>query len=503
MRWIRRLTIAVCLLVGAGFLACSLLPDGFAVNAPILNSLFGWGTEPPPAEAFGRRIRAPEGYDVSLYAALPGARFLRPTPAGDLLVSVPREGRIVRLVRDADADGLPDGQETLLEGLDRPHGIELHEGWLYVGEGSAIARIGFDPASGRTTGRPERIVTGLPDGGNHWTRTVRVGPDGFLYVSVGSSCTVCFEEDERRAAMLRFRLDGSEGEIFARGLRNSVGFDWRPGSGELFATDNGRDLLGDDFPPCELNHVMEGGDYGWPVANGDRRLDPDLGAGHEARAEASTPPAHGFGAHTAPLGIEFLTHPRHPAAYRGAALVALHGSWNRSQKDGYEVVSLHWQSDGTIREEPFLSGFLVDDDVIGRPVDVAEAGDGTIFVSDDYAGAIYRVSASAGASRSAGFPPPSAPNAGGDHPLASLEPTEREQRAEQGEGHWNALGCAGCHIAGQENPGVVPVALEELGARYDIARLTAFLAAPTPPMPTVALDTDDRADLAVYLLERF
>jgi hypothetical protein len=332
---------------------------------------------------------------------------------------------------------------------------------------------------------------------------VRVGPDGFLYVSVGSSCIVCFEEDERRAAMLRFRLDVSEVEIFARGLRNSVGFDWRPGSGELFATDNGRDLLGDDFPPCELNHVMEGRDYGWPVANGDRRLDPDLGAGHEARAEASTPPVHGFRAHTAPLGIAFLTNPRHPATYRGAALVALHGSWNRSQKDGYEVVSLRWRSDGTIREEPFLSGFLVDDDVIGRPVDVAEAGDGTIFVSDDYAGAIYRVSASAEASRSAGITPPSAPNAGDDHPLASLEPTERGHRAERGEGHWNALGCAGCHIAGQENPGVVPVALEELGARYDIARLTVFLAAPTPPMPTVALDADDRADLAVYLLERF
>jgi glucose/arabinose dehydrogenase len=503
MRWIRRLLIAIGLVIGAGFLACSLLPEGLAVNAPIMHSLFGWGAEPPPAEAFGRRIRAAEGYEVSLYASLPKARFLRPTPAGDLLVSLPREGRIARLVRDGDGDGRPDGQETLLEGLDRPHGIELHEGWLYIGEGAAVARVGFDPASGRTTGELERIVTGLPDGGNHWTKTVRVGPDGFLYVSVGSSCNVCFEDDERRAAMLRFRLDGTEGEIFARGLRNSVGFDWRPGSGELLATDNGRDLLGNDFPPCELNHVVAGGDYGWPVANGNRHLDPDVGAGHEARAEASTPPAHDFGAHTAPLGIAFLTSPRQLAAYRGAALVALHGSWNRSEKSGYEVVSLHWESDGTIREEPFLSGFLVDDDVIGRPVDVAEASDGTIFVSDDYAGAIYRVAPTAGAPKGAGITPPptSAPEAG--EPLAALDPAERRERAERGEAHWDALGCAGCHVPEQIDPGVVPVILQELGAKYGVVSLTEFLAAPTPPMPVVALDADDRADLAVYLLSRF
>jgi glucose/arabinose dehydrogenase len=503
MRWIRRLLIATGLVIGTGFLACSLLPEGLVVNAPIMNSLFGWSSAPPPAEAFGRRIRAAEGYEVGLYAALPQARFLRPTPAGDLLVSVPREGRIVRLVRDGDGDGRPDGQETLLEGLDRPHGIDLHEGQLYIGEGAAVARVGFDAATGRTTGELERIVTGLPDGGSHWTKTLRVGPDGFLYVSVGSTCNVCFEEDERRAAMLRFRLDGTEGEIFARGLRNSVGFDWRPGTGELFATDNGRDLLGDDFPPCELNHVVAGGDFGWPVANGDRHLDPDVGAGHEARAEASTPPVHGFGAHTAPLGIVFLTRPQQPAAYRGAALVALHGSWNRSEKSGYEVVSLHWQSDGTIREEPFLSGFLVDEDVIGRPVDIAEASDGTIFVSDDYAGAIYRVVASAGASSGGGIAPPEAAAAVAGDPLAALDPAERQRRVERGEAHWNALACAGCHVPDQINPGVVPVILQELGAEYDVGSLTDFLAAPTPPMPVVALDADDRADLAVYLLDRF
>jgi glucose/arabinose dehydrogenase len=501
MRRLLRIVLALGVVLGAGFLACGLLPERLAVNAPILNSLFGWGGDPPASDVFGVRIRAADGYAVSLYAGVPKARFLHPTPAGDLLVSVPREGRIVRLARDANGDGLPDAQETLLAGLDKPHGIDLHEGWLYVGEGSAVARVRFDLETGRTLGEPERIVTGLPTGGNHWTRTVRVGPDGFLYVTVGSSCNVCLEEDERRAAMLRFRLDGSGGEVYARGLRNAVGFDWRPGTGELFATDNGRDLLGDDLPPCELNRVVQGGDYGWPVANGDRQLDPDLGAGSEARAAASIPPVHGFRAHNAPLGIVFLRSHAQVERYRGAALVALHGSWNRTRKDGYEVVALHWNPDGTIREEPFLSGFLENENVIGRPVDVAEGPDGTIFVSDDYAGAVYRVTPQ-GSQRANGSGA-AAPVPAYADPLTVLEPVERSARAARGEAHWRALGCAGCHLPEQATPGVVAVALRELGRRHDLAGLAAFLAAPTPPMPAVALDENDRVDLAVYVLDRF
>jgi glucose/arabinose dehydrogenase len=499
MRWLARIGIVLAFVVLAGFFACQLLPERLAINAPITNSLFGWGGEVPDAALVDARLRAADGYAVSVYAEVPKARFLRPTPAGDLLVSVPREGKVVRLVRDANGDGRPDAQETLLTGLDKPHGLDLHDGWLYVGEGSAIARVRYDDATGRAEGAIERIVTGLPAGGNHWTRTVRIGPDGRLYVTVGSSCNVCLEDDERRAAMLRFSLDGSAPEIYARGLRNAVGFDWQPGTGDLYATDNGRDLLGDDEPPCELNRVVQGGDYGWPVANGERRLDPDFGAGNEARAAASLPPAHAFAAHNAPLGIVFLRSESQPPPYRGRALVALHGSWNRTKKDGYKVVSLAWDADGSIHEEDFVTGFLVDEDVIGRPVDVAEAASGAIFVSDDYAGVIYRVSRAGARAATAAAAPAARPS----DPLAGVAPEERAAADARGAQHWAELACAGCHDAASAAPGVVPVALQKLGLRYDVAELASFLAAPTPPMPAVALDDAGRRDLAIHLLQRF
>jgi glucose/arabinose dehydrogenase len=287
----------------------------------------------------------------------------------------------------------------LVEGLDRPHGLDLHDGWLYVAEGGAVGRLRFDPATRRTRGSYERVVSGLPSGGNHWSRTLRFGPDGWMYVSIGSSCNVCEEDDPRRATIVRYRPDGSAEEIVATGLRNAVGFDWRPATGELFATDNGRDLLGDDFPPCELNRIVQGGFYGWPYANGDNVADPDFGADHPERIRGAIPPEHGFRAHNAPLGIAFVRGDLAPPAYRDAALVALHGSWNRTEKDGYKVVSLHWEPDGRIVERDFLVGFEQEGDVIGRPVDVAEGPDGAFYVSDDYAGAIYRVARNRGANR--------------------------------------------------------------------------------------------------------
>jgi glucose/arabinose dehydrogenase len=389
---VRKLAVALGLAAAALLVACALLPARWTVNAPIRHLLFGSGAEPPPEAAFGSRIRAPEGFTVGIYAeGLPSARLLRFTPSGDLLVSLPRQGRIELLERDSDGDGRADDRRVLLDGLSRPHGLDLHRGWLYVAEEGGVGRILFDADTGTTRGTYEGGVVNLPRGGNHWTRTVRFGPDGWMYVSIGSSCNVCEEKDPRRAAIVRYRPDGSGEQIFATGLRNAVGFDWQPQTGRLYATDNGRDLLGDDFPPCELDHVVKGGFYGWPVANGNRVPDPDYGAGHDDRIRASIPPAHGFRAHNAPLGITFVRGQQAPPAYRGAALVALHGSWNRTRKDGYKVVSLHWRGDGRIEERDFVVGFEEDEDVIGRPVDVTEGPDGAFYISDDYAGAVYRV----------------------------------------------------------------------------------------------------------------
>jgi len=386
---VRRVAIAAAA-VGVLAAACQwVLPERYAVNVP-LRSVFG-GTISPAPEEFAARIRVPDGFAIGHWATdLPGVRFLRFTDAGDLLASVPGDDRIEILWRDDDGDGVSDGRQILLADLDRPHGIDLYDGWLYVGETGAVGRIRFDAAARATRGSYQRLVTGIPTGG-HWTRTVRVGPDAKLYVSIGSSCNVCAEADPRRAAIVRYALDGSQEEIYATGLRNAVGFDWQPNTGALYATDNGRDLLGDDFPPCELDRVVAGGFYGWPYVNGFGVPDPDWGDAAPERVRAARPPAHGFPAHTAPLGLHFVRSDTAPPALRGAALAALHGSWNRTEKAGYKVVSLHWSEDGAIEQRDFVSGFEIDDDVIGRPVDVAEGPDGAIYVSDDYAGAIYRV----------------------------------------------------------------------------------------------------------------
>jgi len=498
--WARRslLSLAVVTVLGVG--ACEVFwPERLAVNTPlrqILPGFLGGGMAAPSAATVAERLQVPEGFALGRFAeGVPNARFLRFTPAGDLLVSQPREGAILLLERDADGDGRSDGRRVLVDGLDRPHGLDLHDGWLYVGETDAIARVRFDPPTGTVSGELERVVTGLPGGGNHWSRTLRFGPDGGMYLHVGSSCNVCLEDDPRRATILRFEPDGSGFEIYATGLRNSVGFDWQPGTGDLYATDNGRDLLGDDFPPCELNRVVRGGFYGWPLANGDRVVDPDYGAGNEEKVAGSIPPAHGFRAHNAPLGITFVRSPDAPEALRGAALVALHGSWNRTRKDGYQVVSLHWNADGTIEERPFLWGFLKDDDVIGRPVDVAEGPDGAFYVSDDFGGTIYRVAFGETAPpASAATPAPAA--ASTPRATQRIDPAAVSRGATLFARH----DCASCHDAAHAAPGVVVKPLQGLSARYDAAALDAFLVTPTPPMPAFPLDADERRDLAAYLL---
>jgi glucose/arabinose dehydrogenase len=504
----RRIAVGIVVLLVSGIVACNLfLPERMAIKGPILNSLFGRGVDAPSDDVVESRFQVAPGFEVQLFAeAIENARFMGFSPGGDLIVSQPRMGQLVHVFRDHDGDGRSDGQKRLIADLDRPHGFDFRDGELYIAEGGAIVRVGFSengPDTIAVTGEPVRIVEGIPSGENHWSRTLRFGPDDRIYLNVGSSCNVCEEKDPRRAAILRYEVDGSGEEIYASGLRNSVGFDWRPGTNELFATDNGRDLLGNDFPPCELNRIERGGFYGFPVANGDRQPDPDFGEGQEKRIASSIPPAHSFMAHTAPLGMTFVRHPDAPEDFRGAALVAQHGSWNRTELSGYKVVSLHWDAKGGISEREFLTGFNVDDDVIGRPVDVIEGPDGAIYVSDDYAGAIFRITR-AGTSKAPGSTTSARPRPRAiTNPLADLDDGTREELSASGTGLFVANACGTCHIPAEAKRGVVVKPLTGLAARYTIESLSQFLLTPPAPMPVLALAEEDRRALSVYLLERY
>jgi len=381
-------TVATCGLFTYAWLG----PPRIGNPGVLLASLTGRGVPTPSRDVVVSRLHAAPGFEVGLYAGdIPAARWLHFTGTGDLIVARTRVGEVLLLERDRDRDGRADGRRVLVTGLDGPHGLAIRGGLLYVAERTAVGRVPFDEGSGAVTGTYQRFITGLTADGSHVTRTIAFGPDGMLYLSQGSTCNVCEEKDPRRATMMRFAPDGTKGEVYATGLRNSVGFDWAPWSGALYATENARDLLGDDFPPDELNRIERRAFYGWPYVNGFNVLDPDLGAGHESLLSIAKPPAHGFRAHNAPLGIVFLRSGARPPGYERAAIVALHGSWNRSVPDGYKVVSLHWREDGSIEERDFLAGFLGDSGVIGRPAGVAEGPDGAVYVADDYAGAIYRV----------------------------------------------------------------------------------------------------------------
>jgi glucose/arabinose dehydrogenase len=448
----------------------------------IANVMAGVGGKTPPDKLLAR-LQAAEDYSISIYARdLPNPRMLLRGAAGQLLVSSPRSGEIIQLWDD-NGDGSADRTDILLSGLKRPHGMELHDNYLYIAESNQIGRISYDVATGGTSGAYNPVVTGLTDEGNHWSKTVRFGPDGNMYVAMGSTCNVCEETDERRATIMRYDADGGNGEIYASGLRNSVGMAFAPWDGALYATDNGRDLLGDDYPACELNRIEHQGFYGWPYLNGDNDLDPDYGTGHKELQNTARVPVFSFAAHNAPLGIFF------PRDNSQAALVALHGSWNRSTPDGYKVVKLNWQDDA-IAASDFMWGFEENGDIIGRPVDIVGDGDDGYFVSDDYARTIYRLSPRSGL-RSA------AASAGTQLAKPAAWQIDNEL-ADQGRELYHSLSCADCHA----DTAPTPVALADLTRRYNPDSLTEYFLTPTPPMPRLEMSLQQRQQLAHYLLKR-
>jgi glucose/arabinose dehydrogenase len=350
------------------------------------------GVLPQPAPSADlSTIRLPPGFAIDLYAGDLGyPRFLALDPRGTLLVSVPRAGRVIALPDD-NRDGRADGIVPVVEGLELPHGLAFLDGRLYVAETGRVVRFDYDPGTRRVRGSPTVVVPNLPVRGSHWTRTITIGPDRRLYVAVGSSCNSCEERDRRRAAIHRYDADGGRGAPFATGLRNPVGMAFRPGTSELWATVNGRDWLGDDRPGEYITRVEEGGFYGWPYCHwtaAGLAPDPDLGGGDHCKAALR--PNLLYQAHTAPLGLAFYTGSQFPPEYRGDLLVALHGSWNRSTPVGYKVIRVRLARPEPVAED-FATGWLVGGRHWGRPVDLAVAPDGALFLSDDGLGAVYRI----------------------------------------------------------------------------------------------------------------
>jgi glucose/arabinose dehydrogenase len=336
------------------------------------------------------QIQLPSGFAIDLYATdVPNARSMALGRQGTLFVSTRRAGNVYALV-DRDQDQVADDKFLLASGLLMPNGVAFHDGALYVAEVNRILR--YDQIETRLNNPPEPVVVtdDLPSNRHHGWKFIRFGPDGWLYVPVGAPCNVCARRDPRFASILRMRPDGTEPEVFARGVRNSVGFDWHPVTHELWFTDNGRDNLGDDLPPDELNRAPRSGlHFGFPYCHGGNITDPEFGA--QGSCDDFTPPAMRLGPHVAALGMRFYTGDMFPPMYRHQIFIAEHGSWNRTSPIGYRVTLVRLDNNRAVSYDVFAQGWLQGEKPWGRPVDVQVMPDGALLVSDDMAGVIYRI----------------------------------------------------------------------------------------------------------------
>jgi glucose/arabinose dehydrogenase len=336
-------------------------------------------------------IRLPAGFTIAVYASdVPNARQMARGADGIVYVGSRGTGMVYAVV-DADGDHRAEQVRIVASGLELPTGVAYRDGSLYVAEIHRVLR--YDDIDERLDVPPTPVVVTdrLPRDRHHGWKFIDFGPDGKLYVPVGAPCNVCLMEPPY-ASILRMNADGTGSEVYARGVRNSVGFDWHPVTGEMWFTDNGRDMLGDDRPACELNRVTEPGQhFGFPFVHATDILDPEFGA--RRAAERLVPPVVELGPHVAPLGLLFYDGAQFPAEYRHSLLIAEHGSWNRSRKSGYRVVRVALDANGApLAHTPFATGWLRNEAVSGRPVDLEQLPDGSVLLSDDEAGTIYRIS---------------------------------------------------------------------------------------------------------------
>lgn len=340
------------------------------------------------------RIRVPPGFSVDVAAMVPNARAMTWGAKGTLFVGS-NNGNVWAVSFDADAGDAPGKTPAarvrqIGSGLHLPIGVAFRDGALYVSSVDRVVRFADIEAHLDSPPLPQTVIGDLPGETHHGGRFIAFGPDGKLYMNIGAPCNVCVP-DAQHGVIVRMNADGSSREVVARGVRNSVGFDWQPGTNELWFTDNGRDNLGDDVPSDELNHVSAvGQDFGFPYCHAGTIGDPQFGK--QKPCSAFVPPERLLGAHVANLGMRFYTGTQFPAEYRRAIFVAEHGSWNRSRKIGYRVVAVTLDAAGhATGDRVFAEGWLDGNDEWGRPADVLVAPDGSLLVSDDMAGAIYRI----------------------------------------------------------------------------------------------------------------
>lgn len=363
----------------------------------LLFPVLGQAVEPAQAEPNLGAIKLPPGFRIDLYTAeTPNARSLALGEDGTVYVGSMQEGKVYA-VQDSNRDGKADQVQVITSGLNMPNGVAVLDGDLYIAEVSRISKLKGVAARLADPPKPETVYDGYPKDMHHGWKYLRVGPDRKLYAPVGAPCNICDPKQDIYASLTRLDPDGKSLEIYAKGIRNTVGFDWHPDTHELWFTDNGRDWLGDDAPPDELNHAPKAGmHFGYPFCHGKDITDPEFGK--PKSCAQSTPPAWSFPAHVAPLGMRFYTGTQFPAEYRGQLFVAQHGSWNRSIPQGYRVVLVRFEQGKPVAEQAFAEGWLGSDGkASGRPVDVLQMPDGAVLVSDDKQGAIYRISYTGGA----------------------------------------------------------------------------------------------------------
>jgi Raf kinase inhibitor-like YbhB/YbcL family protein len=390
--------------IAASFAAIAGAQQGDGTDVPIKTHVFK-PDKVPATDVRAAALKAPAGFKVSVFARdLKNARIIAVAPDGRVYVSRRDTGDVLML-QDSNGDGVADGAPVKV--LDRAgaHGLAIHDGQLYV---ATVKEVFVAPilADG-TLGEAKLIIGDLPDSGQHPNRTLAFGPDGMLYISAGSTCNACNESNPENATLLRASPDGKSRVIVANGLRNTIGFDWHPATGELWGMDHGIDFLGDEIQPEELNKIEQGKRYGWPHVWGDGGLNPQSTPPGEITKEqwkaVSVPMTLGYKAHAAPMQMVFAKGGgMFPAEYAGNAFVTFRGSWNRKVAAGYEIARVRFANGKPQRFEPFVTGFLTDNGRthIARPVGLAWAKDGALLMADDANGVIYRI-AYAGSAKAA------------------------------------------------------------------------------------------------------